>query len=75
MHGVGISPFGFRMLWRSNKTVKPFLIGKAGVIAFPKKVNFNFQGDFGVQIRLTDPGELRVDSLEYFHFFERLLSA
>jgi Lipid A 3-O-deacylase (PagL) len=76
VHGLGLSPFGFRMLWRSNKTVKPFLIGKAGVIAFPKKVlspnatyaNFAFQGDFGLQIRLTQRVELRLDPLEYFHF-------
>jgi Lipid A 3-O-deacylase (PagL) len=75
VHGVGLSPFGFRFLWRSNKTVKPFLIGKAGVIAFPQKIlspnasyaNFNFQGDFGLQIRLTERTELRVDPLVYFH--------
>lgn len=76
VHGVGLSPFGFRMLWRSNRAVKPFLIGKVGVIAFPKKVlspsatyaNFAFQGDFGLQIALTPRVELRLDPLEYFHF-------
>jgi Lipid A 3-O-deacylase (PagL) len=75
VHGLGMSPFGFRFLWRSNARVKPFLIGKAGVIAFPKKVlstagsyaNFNFQGDFGVQIRLTERVDLRLDPLVYFH--------
>jgi hypothetical protein len=83
VHGVGLSPFGFRMLWRSNMKVKPFLIGKAGVIAFPKKIlspessyaNFNFQGDFGVQIRLTDRTELRVDPVEYFHVSNGYLAA
>jgi hypothetical protein len=83
VHGVGLSPFGFRLLWRSNMRVKPYLIGKAGVIAFPKKVlstdasyaNFNFQGDFGLQIRLTDRVELRVDPLEYFHFSDGYLAA
>jgi hypothetical protein len=83
VHGVGLSPFGFRMLWRSNKRIKPYLIGKAGVIAFPKKVlstdasyaNFNFQGDFGLQIRLTDRVELRLDPLEYFHFSNGYLAA
>ncbi|HEX3571279.1 MAG TPA: acyloxyacyl hydrolase [Acidobacteriaceae bacterium] len=82
VHGVGISPFGFRMLWRSNRAVKPFLIGKAGVIAFPKKVlspsatyaNFAFQGDFGLQIRLTPRVELRLDPLEYFHFSNAFLA-
>jgi hypothetical protein len=83
VHGVGVSPFGFRMLWRSNRAIKPFLIGKAGVIAFPQKVlstdasyaNFNFQGDFGLQIRLTDRVELRLDPLEYFHFSNGYLAA
>lgn len=83
VHGVGLSPFGFRMLWRSNMRVKPFLIGKAGVIAFPKKIlspnssyaNFNFQGDFGVQIRLTDRVELRVDPVDYFHVSNGYLAA
>jgi hypothetical protein len=82
VHGVGLSPFGFRFLWRSNKTVKPFLIGKAGVIAFPKKVlspnatyaNFAFQGDFGLQIRLTPRVELRLDPLAYFHFSNAYLA-
>jgi hypothetical protein len=82
VHGLGLSPFGFRMLWRSNKVVKPFLIGKAGVIAFPKKVlspnatyaNFAFQGDFGLQIRLTKRVELRLDPLEYFHFSNAFLA-
>jgi hypothetical protein len=82
VHGVGLSPFGFRMLWRSNKAIKPFLIGKAGVIVFPKKVlspdatyaNFAFQGDFGLQIRLTPRVELRLDPLEYFHFSNAYLA-
>jgi hypothetical protein len=83
VHGVGLSPFGFRFLWRSNKTVKPFLIGKAGVVAFPQKIlsptasyaNFNFQGDFGLQIRLTERTELRVDPLVYFHVSNGYLAA
>lgn len=83
VHGMGLSPLGFRFLWRSNKAVKPFLIGKAGVIAFPQKIlspsasyaNFNFQGDFGVQIRLTERTELRVAPLVYFHVSNGYLAA
>jgi hypothetical protein len=83
VHGVGLSPFGFRFLWRSNQRVKPFLIGKIGVVAFPKKIlspdasyaNFNFQGDFGVQIRLTERTDLRVDPLIYFHVSNGYLAA
>jgi Lipid A 3-O-deacylase (PagL) len=45
------------------------------VIAFPQKIlspnssyaNFNFQGDFGVQIRMNERVELRVDPVVYFH--------
>jgi hypothetical protein len=75
VHGMGLSPFGFRFLWRSNKTIKPYLIGKAGVKAFPQKIltpnssyaNFNFQGDFCVQNRMNERVELRVDPVVYFH--------
>jgi hypothetical protein len=75
VHGLGITPFGFRFLWRSNQKVKPFMTGKAGVIAFPKKIlspassyaNFNFQGDFGLQFRMTDRVDLRVEPVVYFH--------
>ena len=73
--GFGLTPFGFRFLWRSNQNVKPFMTGKAGVIAFPKKIlspassyaNFNFQGDFGLQFRMTDRVDLRVEPVVYFH--------
>jgi hypothetical protein len=82
-HGLGISPFGFRILWRSNKAIKPFLVGNAGAIAFTQKAfspnssyaNFNFQGDFGFEIRLTDRVELRVDPLVYFHVSNGYLPA
>lgn len=81
--GFGLSPFGFRFLWRGNKTVKPFMTGKAGVIVFPKKIispassyaNFNFQGDFGVQIRLTERVDLRVEPVVYFHVSNGYLAA
>ena len=81
VHGFGFSPFGFRYMWRSNAKVKPYLIGKAGGVFFPIKVlsptasyaNFAFQGDFGLQIRMNDRMELRVDPLEYFHFSNAFL--
>jgi hypothetical protein len=83
VHGLGVSPFGWRMLWRRNRTVKPYLIGKAGAIAFTRKTfspnssyaNFNFQGDFGVEFRLNDRVELRVDPVEYFHVSNGYLAA
>jgi hypothetical protein len=83
VHGLGLSPFGFRFLWRGNRTVKPYLIGKAGVIAFPKKIlspdasyaNFNFQGDFGLAIRMSDRMDLRMSPLVYFHVSNGYLAA
>jgi Lipid A 3-O-deacylase (PagL) len=83
VHGLALSPFGFRFLWRGNRTVKPFLIGKAGVIAFPKKIlspdstyaNFNFQGDFGLAIRMSDRVDLRMSPVVYFHVSNGYLAA
>jgi len=83
VHGLGVSPFGFRFLWRSDTRVKPFLIGKLGVLAFPQKVlsqsasyaNFNIQGEGGVQIKMTDRMDLRLVPLEYFHFSNGYLAA
>jgi hypothetical protein len=34
--GLSVSPFGFRMLWRSNKAIRPYVTGKLGAIAFTK---------------------------------------
>lgn len=73
--GFGFTPFGFRMLWRSNCRVKPFIMGKAGGIIFAKpalspdssRLNFNFQGEFGLEIRLSPRVELRASPIDYFH--------
>ena len=83
VHGLGLSPFGFRFLWRSNQRIKPFVIGKAGGIVFPKKIlspnssyaNFNFQGEFGVQMRMTERVDLRLEPLVYFHVSNGYLTA
>jgi hypothetical protein len=81
--GIGISPFGFRALWRSDRRIKPFLTGKAGIVAFPIKVlsteasyvNLAFQGEFGVEIRLTPKVELRADPFTYFHMSNAFIVA
>lgn len=75
VHGFGASPFGFRLRWRDGQRVKPFMVGKIGMIVFGKPAfspdssnwNFNFQGEFGVQMRLSERVELRLSPLEYFH--------
>ena len=81
--GVSVSPFGFRMLWRSNKAVRPYVIGKLGVIAFPQKVlspaasyaNFNVQADFGILFKMTERVDLRVDPFVFFHVSNGYLAA
>ena len=83
LHGVGISPFGFRFLWREGTHIKPYMTGKAGGIVFNKKAmspnssyaNFNFQGDFGLEIPLRGRAQLRIVPLEYFHVSNGYLAA
>jgi len=73
--GLSISPIGFRFRWRSNAAVKPFVIGKLGTIVFTEKAfspnasyaNFNVQAAFGVQFRMTERVDLRVEPFEFFH--------
>lgn len=73
--GFGFTPFGFRMMWRSNCRVKPYMMGKAGGIIFSQpalspqssRLNFNFQGEFGVELPLSRTMELRLIPMEYFH--------
>jgi len=73
--GVMVSPFGFRWLWLRDKAVKPYVVGKLGAIAFTEKAfspnasyaNFNVQAAFGLQIRLTERMDVRVEPFEFFH--------
>jgi hypothetical protein len=74
--GVGISPIGFRILWRSNKAIKPYLLAKGGILVFDKKVlsseatyqNFSLQSAAGVQVKLTQRLDLRLGLFSDFHF-------
>lgn len=73
--GVALSPIGLRMMWRSNKSIKPYFLSKGGIIAFDKKAlsedatygNFLLQIGTGMQARLTQRLDLRV-GLGYMHF-------
>ncbi len=81
--GVSISPFGFRLLWRDKRAIRPYLIGKLGAAVFTKKVlstsasyaNFNVQADFGVLIKMTERVDLRVDPFVFFHVSNGYLAA
>ena len=81
--GVSILPFGLRMLWRNNKTIKPYIVGKIGIIAFTQKAfspnasyeNFNIQVAVGTQFKLTNRLDLRVEPFEFFHVSNGYLAA
>ena|ERR1017187_4794645 len=83
LHGLAISPFGFRMLWRGNRPLKFYLSSKVGAIAFNQKamslkasyLNFNVQAAFGVQYRLSDRVDLRVEPFEFFHVSNGYMAA
>jgi len=76
VHGLGASPLGFRMMWRSDKALKPYLLVKGGLLAFPIKViatnasyvNISFQSGIGVQQRITKRLDLRLGLFGDFHF-------
>jgi len=74
--GIGFSPIGFRLLWRSKKTIKPYLEAKGGVLLFDKKVpsteasyvNFSLQSATGVQVKLNEKWGVRLGLFSDFHF-------
>jgi hypothetical protein len=74
--GFGFSPLGFRMVWMDGRRIQPFLVEKAGMIVFPKKVlssqatyeNFSLQETTGVLVRVNDRMDLRLGLFGDFHF-------
>jgi hypothetical protein len=74
--GVGFSPIGFRLEWRDQKAIKPYLMAKGGMIIFSKKElsqeatyeNFSLQSSTGLQVRMTPRVELRLGLFGDFHF-------
>ncbi len=73
--GIGITPVGFRLLWRDGKAIKLYLMAKGGFLVFSKKAespnasyeNISLQSDIGVQIRLSQRLDLRLGVGDY-HF-------
>ena len=73
--GAAISPIGLRMMWRSNKSIKPYFISKGGLIFFDKKAlsqyasygNMILQVSIGLQFRVTKRVDLRAGA-GYMHF-------
>jgi hypothetical protein len=74
--GVGISPIGFRLQWRSRKAIRPYLEAKGGMVGFTKKVpsaeatyeSFSLQSGTGVQLKLSERWGLRLGLFGDFHF-------
>jgi opacity protein-like surface antigen len=74
-YGAGFSPIGVRLLWRRDKAIKPYLMGKGGILYFENRVlsskathlNFSAQFGGGVEARLTPRLELRLGYTD-FHF-------
>jgi len=74
-YGAGISPAGVRLLWRRDKSFKPYLFGKGGIIYFadralsPRASHLNFSAQFGggVEERLSRRIDLRL-GVGDFHF-------
>jgi hypothetical protein len=79
--GIGFSPIGFRMQWRSKRTIKPYLEAKGGMLLFDKKVpsssasyvNFSIQSATGVQVRMNDRWGLRLGIFSDFHFSDAFI--
>jgi hypothetical protein len=79
--GIGFSPIGFRLLWRSKKTIKPYLEAKGGVLLFDKKVpsseatyeSFSLQSATGVQVKLNEKWGVRLGLFSDFHFSDAFI--
>ena len=74
--GIGFSPIGLNMMWRSDKKIKPYIQAKGGAVIFTQKVlstaasyeDFSLQSGFGVQTPLTPRLDLRLGLWGDFHF-------
>lgn len=74
--GIGISPIGFRWLWRDGKSWKPYLMAKGGMLFFDQKAlsqkatyeNFSLQSAMGLQVKMTRRVDLRLGLFSDFHF-------
>lgn len=72
--GVGISPFGFRLLWRDATRFQPYYLVKFGVIGFTHKAfspyasyeNISFQQAVGIQFHVAGHWGFRT-GVEDFH--------
>lgn len=74
--GIGFSPIGFRLLWRDQKAIKPYLMAKGGMLVFNEKVparqatyeNFSLQSAMGVLVKVKPRVDVRLGLFSDFHF-------
>ena len=79
--GVGFSPIGFRLEWRDQKAIKPYLMAKGGLVIFTQKElsshatyeNFSLQSSTGLQVKMTPRMDLRLGLFGYFHFSDAFI--
>jgi len=73
--GAGITPVGFRLLWRDGKRVMPYFEAKGSVFGFTQKAlsrqatyeNWSFHLTQGLQVRLRGRFDLRLGMLSDLH--------
>ncbi len=66
--GIGITPVGFRMIWRDRTAIQPYLMAKGGFLVFTQKAespnasyeNISLRSEVGVQIRMSSRVDLRL---------------
>ncbi|MGA9671584.1 MAG: hypothetical protein WBQ94_20405, partial [Terracidiphilus sp.] len=74
--GAGVTPIGFRMLWRDGRRWMPYFDTKASVLGFTQKAlspdatyeNWSFHCTGGVKVKLAGRYDLRVGILSDLHF-------
>jgi len=74
--GAGITPIGFRLLWRDGREIMPYFETKASVLGFTQKAlspdatyeNWSFHLTTGIKLRLKGRYDLRLGLLSDLHF-------
>jgi hypothetical protein len=74
--GAGITPFGFRLLWRDGRRVMPYFETKGSVLGFTQKAlspdatyeNWSFHITGGLKLKLRGRYDLRLGMLSDLHF-------
>lgn len=74
--GVGVSPIGFRFLWRKDRTVQPFWTARFIMLGFPEKVlarnasyqNFVGESSLGADVLLSKHVAAHVVGFNFLHF-------